>query len=85
MNYQVRIFPEIIRFSHFIFSPLLLMPFSVFYSEYLLIVLFAGIAVGLNKGHIVRRRALPPRPSRRKGALSSKTKAVRSLIKEVCG
>jgi hypothetical protein len=44
-----------------------------------------GIAVGMNKGHIVRRRELPPRPSRRKGILSQKTKAVRSLIKEVCG
>lgn len=44
-----------------------------------------GIAVGMNKGHIVRRRELPPRPSRRKGILSNKTKAVRSLIKEVCG
>lgn len=44
-----------------------------------------GIAVGMNKGHIVRRRELPPRPSRRKGVLSQRTKAVRSLIKEVCG
>jgi len=44
-----------------------------------------GIAVGMNKGHVVRRRELPPRPSRRKGVLSQKTKAVRSLIKEVCG
>ena len=39
----------------------------------------------MNKGRVVRRRELPPRPSRRKGALSTKTKAVRSLIKEVCG
>jgi len=44
-----------------------------------------GIAVGMNKGHVVRRRELPPRPSRRKGILTNKTKAVRSLIKEVCG
>lgn len=44
-----------------------------------------GIAVGLNKGHNVRRRELAPRPSRRKGVLSNKAKAVRSLIKEVCG
>ena len=44
-----------------------------------------GIAVGMNKGHVVRRRELPPRPSRRRGVLSTKTKAVRSLIKEVCG
>lgn len=44
-----------------------------------------GIAVGLNKGHIVHRRELAPRPSRRKGVLSNKAKAVRSLIKEVCG
>jgi large subunit ribosomal protein L36e len=44
-----------------------------------------GIAVGMNKGHVVQRRELPPRPSRRKGYLSQKTKAVRSLIKEVVG
>jgi hypothetical protein len=44
-----------------------------------------GIAVGMNKGHVVRRRELPPRPSRRRGVLSTKTQAVRSLIKEVCG
>jgi len=46
---------------------------------------YLGIAVGMNKGHVVRRRELPPRPSRRRGVLSTKTKAVRSLIKEVCG
>lgn len=44
-----------------------------------------GIAVGMNKGHVVQRRELPPRPSRRKGYLSQKTKAVRSIIKEVVG
>lgn len=44
-----------------------------------------GIAVGMNKGRVVRRREIVPRPSRRRGALSTKTKAVRSLIKEVCG
>jgi hypothetical protein len=48
-------------------------------------LMMLGIAVGMNKGHVVRRRELPPRPSRRKGTLSQKTKAVRSLIKEVCG
>jgi large subunit ribosomal protein L36e len=39
----------------------------------------------MNKGHVVQRRELPPRPSPRKGYLSQKTKAVRSLIKEVVG
>ena len=46
---------------------------------------WVGIAVGMNKGHVTRRREIAPRPSRRRGALSQKTKAVRSLIKEVCG
>ena len=49
------------------------------------VLIMSGIAVGMNKGHVVRKRELPPRPSRRKGILSQKTKAVRSLIKEVCG
>ena len=46
---------------------------------------WVGIAIGMNKGHVTRRREIAPRPSRRRGALSQKTKAVRSLIKEVCG
>ena len=46
---------------------------------------YLGIVVGMNKGHVVQRRELPPRPSRRKGYLSQKTHAVRSLIKEVVG
>lgn len=56
----------------------------VFSSDSGLMILI-GIAVGMNKGHVTRRREIAPRPSRRRGALSTKTKAVRSLIKEVCG
>ncbi|KAK4534898.1 hypothetical protein CDCA_CDCA03G0923 [Cyanidium caldarium] len=44
-----------------------------------------GIAVGLHKGHKVTKRVLPPRPSRRKGALGKRTQFVRALIREVTG
>eukprot|EP00877_Chromochloris_zofingiensis_P002667 jgi/Chrzof1/12400/Cz06g33040.t1 len=44
-----------------------------------------GLAVGLNKGHIVTRRELKPRPSRRKGFLSKKVKFVRDIVREVAG
>ncbi|KAJ8752386.1 hypothetical protein K2173_004022 [Erythroxylum novogranatense] len=40
-----------------------------------------GLFVGLNKGHIVTKRELPPRPSDRKGVIHF----VRSLIREVAG
>ncbi|XP_073009554.1 large ribosomal subunit protein eL36x-like [Typha latifolia] len=44
-----------------------------------------GIFVGLNKGHIVTKRELPPRPSSRKGKTSKRVHFVRNLIREVAG
>ncbi|KAM0953314.1 putative ribosomal protein L36e [Dioscorea sansibarensis] len=53
----------------------------------------SGICVGLNKGHIVTKRELPPRPSSRKGSLlcqlfektSKRVQFVKNLIREVAG
>ncbi|KAK8949058.1 60S ribosomal protein L36-1 [Platanthera zijinensis] len=57
----------------------------------------SGLFIGLNKGHVVTRRELPPRPSSRKGVeskffirliiqkTSKRVHFVRSLIREVCG
>mmetsp|Transcript_12693 Transcript_12693/g.22829 ORF Transcript_12693/g.22829 Transcript_12693/m.22829 type:complete len:99 (+) Transcript_12693:56-352(+) len=45
----------------------------------------SGIAVGLDKGHIVTKKALVPKPSARKGVLGKRTGFVRSLIREVVG
>ncbi|CAL1380967.1 unnamed protein product [Linum trigynum] len=45
----------------------------------------SGLAVGLNKGHIVTKRDLPPRPSDRKGKTSKRVHLVRNLIREVAG
>ncbi|KAM0681979.1 ribosomal protein L36 [Mitosporidium daphniae] len=45
----------------------------------------SGIVVGLNKGHVTARKALPPKPSNRKGHLGTRVKFVRSLIREVVG
>ncbi|CAG9463391.1 unnamed protein product [Pedinophyceae sp. YPF-701] len=44
-----------------------------------------GIAVGMNKGHIVTKRDLRPRPSHMKGRLGKRTKFVRSIVREVAG
>ncbi|XP_074577893.1 large ribosomal subunit protein eL36y-like [Curcuma longa] len=46
-----------------------------------------GLFVGLNKGHIVTSRELPPRPSSRKGVklASKRVHFVRNLIREVAG
>lgn len=44
-----------------------------------------GIAVGLNKGHIVTNRPLRARPSRKKGKLGVRTKLIREVIAEVAG
>ncbi|KAL8268527.1 hypothetical protein R6Q59_002325 [Mikania micrantha] len=44
-----------------------------------------GLFVGLNKGHVVTRRELAPRPSDRKGKTSKRVHFVRSLIREVAG
>ncbi|OIW06614.1 hypothetical protein TanjilG_04008 [Lupinus angustifolius] len=44
-----------------------------------------GLFVGLNKGHIVTKRELPPRPSDRKGKTSKRVVFVKNLIREVAG
>ncbi|GKV30009.1 hypothetical protein SLEP1_g38878 [Rubroshorea leprosula] len=44
-----------------------------------------GMFVGLNKGHIVTKRELGPRPSDRKGKTSKRVNFVRGLIREVVG
>ncbi|KAL8114180.1 hypothetical protein AgCh_021147 [Apium graveolens] len=44
-----------------------------------------GLFVGLNKGHIVTKKELAPRPSDRKGKTSKRTHFVRNLIREVAG
>ncbi|KAG6579388.1 60S ribosomal protein L36-2, partial [Cucurbita argyrosperma subsp. sororia] len=44
-----------------------------------------GLFVGLNKGHIVTKKELAPRPSDRKGKASKRVLFVRSLIREVAG
>ena len=46
---------------------------------------FAGLRTGLNKGHPTTAIAQAPRPSQRKGVQSTKTKFVRSVIREVAG
>uniref|UniRef100_A0A0D6QRN8 60S ribosomal protein L36 n=1 Tax=Araucaria cunninghamii TaxID=56994 RepID=A0A0D6QRN8_ARACU len=45
----------------------------------------SGLFVGINKGHIVTKRELPPRPSNNKGKRSKRTDFVRKLIREVSG
>ena len=45
----------------------------------------SGIAVGLNKGHIVTRKELAPRPSDRKGKTSKRIHFVKNDIREVAG
>ncbi|KAI4351719.1 hypothetical protein L6164_006046 [Bauhinia variegata] len=44
-----------------------------------------GLFVGLNKGHIVTKKELAPRPSDRKGKTSKRVHFVRNLIREVAG
>ena len=45
----------------------------------------AGIAVGLNKGHVVAERKLAARPASRKGRLGKRVKNIRELIRDVVG
>ncbi|PWA95392.1 60S ribosomal protein L36-3 [Artemisia annua] len=44
-----------------------------------------GLFVGLNKGHIVTKKELAPRPSDRKGKTSKRVHFVRNLVREVAG
>lgn len=44
-----------------------------------------GLSLGLNKGHVTTVKALPPKPSAKKGALTKRTKFVRDLVREVVG
>merc|ERR1719421_259329 len=44
-----------------------------------------GYAGGLNKGHIVTKRELAPRPSNRKGKKSERVTMIREVIREVAG
>jgi large subunit ribosomal protein L36e len=46
---------------------------------------FVGLRTGLNKGYPTTAIAQAPRPSQRKGVQSTKTKFVRSVIREVAG
>ncbi|CAO3655019.1 Peroxisome biosynthesis protein pex1 [Mucor velutinosus] len=45
----------------------------------------SGIAVGINKGHIVTRRVLKAKPSNKIGAASKRATFVRSIVREVSG
>ena len=45
----------------------------------------SGLFVGINKGHVVTKRELPPRPSDRKGKSTKRVSFVRNLIREVAG
>ncbi|KAF8703839.1 hypothetical protein HU200_031935 [Digitaria exilis] len=45
----------------------------------------SGLFVGINKGHVVTKRELPPRPSHRKGKATKRVSMVRGLIREVAG
>merc|ERR1719326_1601581 len=44
-----------------------------------------GLAAGLNKGFIVTRRALKPKPSYRKGRKSQRKELVKEVVREVVG
>ena len=45
----------------------------------------SGLFVGLNKGHVVNAIPSKKRPVHRKGRISNRAKAVREVMREVCG
>ena len=45
----------------------------------------SGLIRGLNKGFIVTRKEMPPKPSNRKGRKSQRVAMVREVIREVAG
>ncbi|KEI39291.1 uncharacterized protein L969DRAFT_87234, partial [Mixia osmundae IAM 14324] len=45
----------------------------------------AGLPVGKNAGHITTVRALPDKPSNRKGKASKRSIFVRSVVRDVAG
>eukprot|EP00928_Gymnodinium_smaydae_P044608 TRINITY_DN2974_c4_g1_i1.p2 TRINITY_DN2974_c4_g1~~TRINITY_DN2974_c4_g1_i1.p2 ORF type:complete len:112 (-),score=39.49 TRINITY_DN2974_c4_g1_i1:73-408(-) len=45
----------------------------------------SGLAAGLNKGFIVTRRALPMKPSYRKGRKCARNSLVKEVVREVAG
>jgi large subunit ribosomal protein L36e len=44
-----------------------------------------SISVGLNKGHVVTKRTLAPRPGARKGRCGKRVGMIRDLIRQVAG
>merc|ERR550514_2678945 len=44
-----------------------------------------GMAAGMDKGHVVTKLALKPKPSYRKGKLNKRVKFVREVVSEVVG
>ncbi|KAI9152508.1 ribosomal protein L36 [Blastocladiella emersonii ATCC 22665] len=44
-----------------------------------------SISVGLNKGYPTTKRALKAKPVSRKGAMTTRVKFIRSLVREVAG
>jgi len=44
-----------------------------------------GIAIGMDKGHVLTKREMKPKPSYRKGKLNKRVTFVRDIIREVCG
>jgi large subunit ribosomal protein L36e len=45
----------------------------------------SGVAVGLNRGYIVKKRVPAERPISRKGVISDRVKLIRGVIREVSG
>ena len=45
----------------------------------------SGLFVGLNKGHVVKTVPARKRPVLRKGRLANRSKAIREVMRDVCG